>query len=293
MKKLFFLFFISWFSNSGLAQEENNPYGTTLKEYNYVTKGYATQVDLGLDILSGYELLDLGSSSIITGDEGEINVELKKFRNSSIMDSSNYPGPWSETNRATMVIIRSSTYDFKLYLCIPNYYSSQDLWDKYLDEISGLNKNYLLAISWALSNCNRLDSNSYIKENGTTLKEYNYVTKGYATQIEQGLDILKGYYFWDWGTYGINTIEEEINIETKDLSKEISNDTNGIQVIEVATMIIINNIQNDYKKYLCIPNSRIYASSDLWTKYFDELKYLNQNYILALTWSLSHFYNKL
>jgi len=32
-----------------------------------------------------------------------------------------------------------------------------------------------------------------IKTLGTTLEEYNYITKGYKVQIESGLDMKKGY----------------------------------------------------------------------------------------------------
>ncbi len=35
----------------------------------------------------------------------------------------------------------------------------------------------------------------------TTIEEYNYITKGYKTMIESGLDMKKGYSFKDLGNY--------------------------------------------------------------------------------------------
>src|ERR1035437_10199247 len=47
---------------------------TTIEEYNYVTKGYKTQIESGLDMKKGYELQDIDKTST-----GERNVSLKKL----------------------------------------------------------------------------------------------------------------------------------------------------------------------------------------------------------------------
>lgn len=128
------------------SYSQSHPYGTTLEEYNYVTKGYATQIDQGLDMKAGYEFASengygefYGTSVLTLGDETEIIVEVKLLVNSSKVFN----------ERAIMLIM---TYDdYARYLCIPNNYSDDEIWFKYFEDLEFLEKNELLALTWALS----------------------------------------------------------------------------------------------------------------------------------------------
>ena len=174
MKKLLFVVVITLKSAMFLSQTEDSYTGTTLEEYNYVTKGYAVQLEQGLDMKAGYEIMDWESFGINTSDEGEIMVQINDLWKKNTSMEMNY--------RATMVIISSSLYDFKQYLCIPNYYSSSEMWNRYFDEIKLLNQNYLLALSWRLSkripDSHCFPANSLIKLANGSDKEIQNITKG-------------------------------------------------------------------------------------------------------------------
>jgi hypothetical protein len=150
MKK--FILFIALFVNItlGLSQVENHEYGTTIEEYNYVTRGYQTQIRQGLDMKAGYEFassngfggwLRENTTGIKFADKSSISVQLELLQN----NSKEFP------NRAIMVIITSSIDGSSKYLCIPNNYSSKSIWDRYFDDIIKLDRNSLLALTWVMS----------------------------------------------------------------------------------------------------------------------------------------------
>jgi hypothetical protein len=102
MKKLLLISVFTLQSIFSFSQNEDHPYGTTLEEYNYVTKGYAVQIEQGLDMKAGYEFAtflngygEYGASSILLGDGTSIRVELELLMNNS--------KPFPE--RAVMVIM--------------------------------------------------------------------------------------------------------------------------------------------------------------------------------------------
>ena len=122
MKKLVFSFLLIF--NSIMVFSQLAPWETTLEEYNYITKGYAVQLEQGLDMKAGYEfndyLMGFGTPYIInTGDGGKISIELKLLINKT----KEHP------NRALMVIYKYENEEglkfdspgfYYRYLCIPN-----------------------------------------------------------------------------------------------------------------------------------------------------------------------------
>jgi len=147
MKKILFTMVFNLQFIFGFSQSQEHPYGTTLEEYNYVTIGYGVQLEQGLDMKSGYEFASLngygewGASSIRLGDGSSINIKFELLKNDS--------KPFAE--RAVMVIINYEPEGLTRYLCIPNNYSSDLIWNKYFDDIKYFESNDLLALTWALS----------------------------------------------------------------------------------------------------------------------------------------------
>lgn len=180
MKRLLLISVFALQSIFCFSQNEEHPYGTTIEEYNYVTKGYAVQIEQGLDMKAGYEFASLngygewGASSILLGDGTSIKVELELLMNNS--------KPFPE--RAVMVIMNYEEVGFKRYLCIPNNYSNDLIWNKYFDEIKYFDSNDLLALTWALSKSKAAEAlfcfpeNSLIKLVNGSEKEIQKITKG-------------------------------------------------------------------------------------------------------------------
>lgn len=167
-----------------------DPWETTLDEYNYITKGYAVQLEQGLDMKAGYEFDDLKMGfnwphTITTGDGGTITVEIKLLINKNKA----YP------ERAIMVVYNyiddgKAANSYSRYLCIPNNVNtgvsplSTELWNKYFDEIKYYDNNDLLALTWAYSkvlSTNELGcfpENSFIKLANGSDKEIQHIAKG-------------------------------------------------------------------------------------------------------------------
>lgn len=180
MKKLLFITVFNLQFIFCFSQSEEHPYGTTIEEYNYVTKGYAVQVEQGLDMKAGYEFASLngygewGSSYISLADGSSINVKFELLKN----DSKPFP------QRAVMVIMNYEPEGFERYLCIPNNYSSDLIWNKYFDDIKYFDSNDLLALTWALSKSKAAEAlfcfpeNSLIKMSDGSEKEIQNIVKG-------------------------------------------------------------------------------------------------------------------
>ena len=179
MKKTILAFSISILTFvSSFAQDEIHPFGTTIEEYNYVTKGYAVQMEQGLDMKSGYEFASLngyGEPAYVNfGDGTTINVTLELLINRSK----------TFAERAVMVIMSFDQEESKRYLCIPNNYSSSLIWDKYFDEIQYFDRNDLLALTWALSKSKSAEAlycfpeNSSVKMANGTDKAIQNISKG-------------------------------------------------------------------------------------------------------------------
>lgn len=113
-----------------------------------------------------------------------------------------------------------------------------------------------------------------LPEYSTTLKEYNYLTKGLKIEAENGLDIIDGYSL------------EKIS------SEKISNyyfDARALfhlksKLIKAISIVIESKVSGN-KYYICIP----YANNSLTEMYWNQL----QNYDLPLSKSYIFFLGKL
>lgn len=102
----------------------------------------------------------------------------------------------------------------------------------------------------------------------TTTEEYNYLTRGYKTQLESGLDMKKGYMFGDGSqpiTYGNYTFQ------FRPLVREATGEIAAILL--VATSKAWGN--NIY--YFCLPRN----NHELSTRHITELRTLDAAMIRA------------
>lgn len=88
---------------------------------------------------------------------------------------------------------------------------------------------------------------------GTTLEEYNYLTKGYKIQVESGLDMKKGYTFDRISKILKGNYSFDYSVLVREVNKE-------------AAAIFVKAYSGVSGKtyYLCIP-----IRNDTLTKYFD------------------------
>lgn len=93
----------------------------------------------------------------------------------------------------------------------------------------------------------------------TSLEEYNYITKGYQTQIEQGLDMKKGY---ELNKINSVTVKER-TVELKSLIRN----KNGKK--EIAAYMIIYNFAKHPTEYICVPN--LHSDPEIMDKFFIQL----------------------
>jgi len=112
---------------------------------------------------------------------------------------------------------------------------------------------------------------------GTTIEEYNYLTKGYKIQIESGLDMKKGYvlknvpgYFSDKMSYtNDNLFKRESNYKL--LYKDGS--TKPCAILMILTVYHKSKLTGTH--YFCIPT----YNSNLWLNFKEDLyKVYMKNY---------------
>lgn len=131
--KLFLsLFAIIMYMKSGLAQ-------TTLEEYNYLKKGYKTQVETGLDMKKGYNLEKVD----------EVTFGVRKAELSKLIKTVE----GKQKTAAYLLIYQRQSYG-KEYLCIPHPKSSQEIQRIFLKDLydgDGDSSNRLQIISFILS----------------------------------------------------------------------------------------------------------------------------------------------
>ncbi len=77
----------------------------------------------------------------------------------------------------------------------------------------------------------------------TTEEEYNYITKGYATQVADGLDMKKGYHFHDV----FDVRRGNYQFISKELIRESNDQVAGI-------LVIAKSLTWNRTYYLCIPH---------------------------------------
>ena len=107
--------------------------------------------------------------------------------------------------------------------------------------------------------------NYNLEQKPTTEEEYNYLTKGYKIQIENGLDMKKGYSLVDISPedgFGVRfespqkgTIIRSVNY--KALIREGDKKP-------CAILCIMQRKDTGYTEYLCIPSAN--ASAEMWDK---------------------------
>ena len=83
----------------------------------------------------------------------------------------------------------------------------------------------------------------------TTDDEYNYLTKGYAAQVSQGLDMKQGYSLIDKGT----TPYESVSVDVKYLYRTSGN-------VYAGALLIVNGLKGAKgasvpTQYFCVPSA--------------------------------------
>jgi|MDTD01.2.fsa_nt_gb hypothetical protein len=99
----------------------------------------------------------------------------------------------------------------------------------------------------------------------TTQEEYNYLTKGYKTQIESGLDMKKGYKLIDYGVYEIKEGNQTRQCEFKGLIKDGQTKPCAVLMIFKRT-----DLPNGAVYYICIPSAN--ANESIWKQTNDLVK---------------------
>jgi len=103
-------------------KDEKEKITTSIEEYNYLTKGYADDIDKGKDIKDGYEL-----------------KEFFKFDNEKVNFSFTYHKFIEKTSsktKAILVVAKKKSKNKVRYLCIP--FNNKDLLIDSYSEASGL-----------------------------------------------------------------------------------------------------------------------------------------------------------
>lgn len=143
MKKitLLLLLFVS------VSYSQDNPNGTTLQEYNYMTKGYKIQLDSGLDEKKGYHVTD-----IETVTSGSYIFNFKNLVRLSTGDSA-----------GIIVVATSTLWGNVYYLSIPidnvdllsDFNSKVDLWDEPMTTAYSVASTYMFSNLFKFYNKNK------------------------------------------------------------------------------------------------------------------------------------------
>lgn len=116
-------------------------------------------------------------------------------------------------------------------------------------------------------------------QNGTSLEEYNYCTKGYKIQIESGLDpVKKGYEIKSLHEMDIDYSGFNINISFIGFIKIASQELR-------ATIMIIKSSEGVF--YLCVPNED--SNEDVFDLYFNAFVSTKPIYKNAVFLALSEY----
>lgn len=99
---------------------------TTQEEYNYITKGYKTQIEQGLDMKKGYSFKDIDTSYTTTGTEKRECIFKALYKTSEIKPCAILM-IYKRTDISTGV-----TY----YICIPSYNATKEIWNQTLSFIT-------------------------------------------------------------------------------------------------------------------------------------------------------------
>jgi hypothetical protein len=112
---------------------------TTLKIFNYITKGYKEQQANGLDVKKGYKLEEIG-----TEEHDGFYMTIKAFHR--IKDGAESPTP-----RAIMVEMTGNDLIEPLYFCIPAILSDELVWEAYRLQIKKASDKQARALCFTMS----------------------------------------------------------------------------------------------------------------------------------------------
>lgn len=121
----------------------------------------------------------------------------------------------------------------------------------------------------------------------TTQEEYNYLTKGYKIQFENGLDVKIGYSISDFGNWGLNRGSESRTCVFKGLIRK-----GQLKLCAILLIYKRNDITDGLNLYICIP--RPDAPSEIWKQTFNIIEeYVNDEDSIPLSqtiiWALMKF----
>jgi hypothetical protein len=116
------------FGNGGASSK-----GTTIEEYNYITKGYKIQIESGLDMKKGYTFKDLLTEKIEFG--------WQKY-------TMNFKGLYRDGEQIPCAIMANIN---GVYLCVPQYESDINIWNMYLKLLNNYDTSFKTALSWGTS----------------------------------------------------------------------------------------------------------------------------------------------
>jgi hypothetical protein len=145
------ILFISYNAFSQPGTPTSQP-GTTMEEYNYVTKGYQAQLEMGLDMKKGYELVEWKPGYNVPYGLMWETEEYGTVQRNITFHLLVKPG--SETPvRAIMVKYNYLDYEESTdnYLCIPNCYAEQEIWDLFRADYSNYSTELWQVLTWALA----------------------------------------------------------------------------------------------------------------------------------------------
>lgn len=95
--------------------------GTTLEEYNYITKGYKIQIESGLDMKKGYTLKFISQQTTGYGDT---------FIQALYREGETTPCC------IMLKVTRPTIIKTEMYLCVPHHDTSPEIWQKFMDSIN-------------------------------------------------------------------------------------------------------------------------------------------------------------
>ena len=123
----------------------------------------------------------------------------------------------------------------------------------------------------------------------TTEEEYNYLTKGYKIQVDNGLDMKKGYSFVNMGpksgfslsfteSFGLKTTIVTRTIKFKGLVRD------GEEKV-CAILCICEREDTGFKQYICIPSYN--ASTQMWENTQNDMNKLTSEWKKVMIYALS------
>lgn len=114
-----------------------------------------------------------------------------------------------------------------------------------------------------------------LPETATTVKEYNYLTKGLKIQLESGLDVIDGYSL----LRGENKKLGNYNFNAQYLYKKSENK------IKAMSIIITSNVSGK-TYYLCVP----YQNKQLLVEYWNSINVFDETMSRTFVYFMSNLY---